>query len=144
MTTFISEASAFNGTWHAIPETIYFSNSTPPAGFSLSIALTLTKDRIAYLSTNHTDKTKVPVLQTWEAPLDGTPLPILNQERFNQISVTRISACDYRIMKMKDGDVISGEFWTMHPDGQMFVRRGVAKNPEGRSHVYDEWFRKAQ
>jgi hypothetical protein len=141
MTTSI-QLSVFNGTWHAIPETIYFSNSTPPSGFSLRMAITITEDRITYLSSNDTDKTKLPVMQVWEASLDGTPMPMHNQARFNQISVTRISASDYRVMKMKDGDVISGEFWTMHPDGSKFVRRGVAKSSEGRSHVYDEWFRK--
>jgi hypothetical protein len=141
MTTPI-QRSAFNGTWQAIPETIYFSDSKPPAGFSLSMVITITEDLITYLSTNDTDKSKAPILQAWEASLDGTPMPMDNQARFNQISVMRISANDYRIMKMKDGDVISGEFWTMHPDGSKFVRRGVAKSPEGRSHVYDEWFRR--
>lgn len=135
-------ASNFNGTWRAIVETVYFSDGSLPVGFSLSMAITVTQDRITYLSTNDTDKTKPPVLQAWEAPLDGTPVSMPNQTRFNQISVTRVSPTDYRVMKMKDGDVISGEFWTMNPDGNMFVRRGVAKNPEGRSHLYDEWFRK--
>lgn len=134
--------SKFTGTWQAIPETIYFSDSTPLKGFSLSMVITITHDRITYLSTNDTDKNKASVLQAWEAPLDGTTEPMLHQARFNQISVMRLSESDYRVMKMKDGDVISGEFWTMHPDGLKFVRRGVAKNPEGRSHVYDEWFLK--
>jgi hypothetical protein len=138
----VDYSSPFTGTWQAIPETIYFSDSTPPKGFSLSMVITITKTSITYLSTNDTDRSKPPLLQAWEAPLDGTPTPMLHQARFNQISVTRLTESDYRIMKMKDDDVISGEFWTMYSDDTKFVRRGVAKNPEGKSHVYDEWFRR--
>jgi hypothetical protein len=43
-------------------------------------------------------------------------------------------------MKMKDDDVIVGEFWTFLRDRRTLVRRGVGKNATGKSRVFEEYF----
>ncbi len=54
--------------------------------------------------------------------------------------MTQTGPNDLQILKMKDGDVIAGEFWTFSPDGKTAIRRGIGKNPDGKSHAYQEAF----
>jgi hypothetical protein len=74
--------------------------------------------------------------------IDGKVAPFPNQERFNQVSVLETDPYNLQILKMKDGDVVAGEFWTISADGKTAVRRGVAKDATGKSHAYQEHFAK--
>ncbi|MBB5737644.1 uncharacterized protein YfaQ (DUF2300 family) [Xanthomonas arboricola] len=58
----------------------------------------------------------------------------------HQIAVSKTGADTYQILKMKDDDVIVGEFWTFSADGKTLIRNGVGKSPEGKSKAYHEFF----
>jgi hypothetical protein len=135
--------SAHNGRWKVDSQRIEFSDGTTPKSMSLNVDMTFSPTHLKYRSVNDT-RPETPYISEFEAPLDGTPAPFPNQARFNKVSVKRLSPMEYRIMKMKDDDVISGEVWTFQSDGRSVVRRGVTKDPKGKSHAYDEWFTRVQ
>jgi hypothetical protein len=76
----------------------------------------------------------------YTAPLDGTVAPMLNNARFNQVVVKRIAPNQLEILEMKDGDVLVGAYWIFARDRKSFVRRGIAKGDDGKSHEFDETF----
>jgi hypothetical protein len=129
-----------SGTYKIDPKRMNFSDGTTPPTMSLTVSMTITPDRLRYRSVNDTMKDRAPYVSEFDAPLDDTPAPFPNQQRFNFVRIKKLSANEYRIMKMKDDDVISGEVWTFQPNGKEVVRRGVTKNPQNHSHFYDEWF----
>ena len=130
-------ATDHSGSYHSVESKSSWSDGKFPKGFSLTISVKFTDDKLSYQSANDTDKGKVVGL-TFTAPLDGTPAPVANQTRFNQVSVKRLGPNDLEILEMKDGDVVVGSFWTFLPDG--FVRRGVGKDPAGKSKAFEEYF----
>ena len=62
--------------------------------------------------------------------------------RFNQISVKKIAANELEILEMKDGDVLVASYWAFDRNGKGFVRRGVGKDADGKSHEYEEFYTK--
>jgi hypothetical protein len=131
-------ANPHDGAWASVEEKSYWSDGKLPKGFKLTINLTFGDNKLEYHSVNTTGgrEFKTDYLTT----LDGTPTVFENQERFNQVSVKQLGPDEFQILKMKDGDVIVGEFWTFRPDGKTLVRRGVGKSPEGKSKAYQETF----
>ena len=95
--------------------------------------------KLHYHSENTTQPDK-PYISDHESTLDGVVAPFPNQVRFNQISTLLTEPHELQILKMKDGDVVAGEFWTFSKDGKTAVRRGIGKNPEGKSRAYQEHF----
>lgn len=132
-------AGPHDGAWVSTEEGTYWSDGKLPKGFKLTINLTFGDNRLEYHSVN-TTRPETPFKTDYETSLDGKVNPFAEQARFNQISVTQLGPDEFQILKMKDGDVIVGEFWTFSPDGKKLVRRGVGKSPEGVSKAYQETF----
>jgi len=130
-------ASPHDGDWVAVVSKE--PGSTIEPGFKLTIHFKFEPNKLTYHSENTTRPDK-PYISDHVTSLDGTVSPFPNQERFNQVSVLQTNADNLQILKMKDGDVIVGEFWTFRPDGKTLVRRGVGKSPEGKSKAYQETF----
>lgn len=130
-------AQPFEGAWQEK------HNDTPgittPANFKLIIWMKVEGDSLHYHSENTTQPDK-PYISDHISKLDGTPAPFPDQVRFNQVSTLVTEPTELQILKMKDGDVIAGEFWTISKDGKTAVRRGVGKSPEGKSRAYQEHF----
>lgn len=130
-------AQPFEGAWQEK------HNDTPgittPAGFKLIIWMKAEGDSLHYHSENTTQPDK-PYISDHVSKLDGTAAPFPDQVRFNQVSTLLTEPHEMQILKMKDGDVIAGEFWTFSKDGKTAVRRGVSKSPEGKSKAYQEHF----
>jgi hypothetical protein len=112
---------------------------TTPANFKLTIWMKVEGDTLHYHSENTTQADK-PYISDHVSKLDGTVAPFPDQVRFNQISTLLTEPRELQVLKMKDGDVIAGEFWTFSADGKAAVRRGIGKNAEGKSRAYQEHF----
>lgn len=132
-------AGPHDGAWVSVHEGSYWSDGKLPHDFKLTVNLTFGPNKLVYHSVNTTNPDK-PYVSDHVTTLDGTPAPFENQARFNQVSVKQTGPDDMAILKMKDGDVIAGEFWTFSPDGKTAVRRGVGKAPDGISKAYEEHF----
>ena len=132
-------AGPHDGAWQSVHEGSYWSDGKLAPNFKLTVWLTFAPNKLTYHSENTTDPAK-PYISDHVTTLDGAPAPFPNQARFNQVSVRQTGPDDMAILKMKDGDVIAGEFWTFSADGKTAVRRGVAKSPEGISKAYEEHF----
>jgi hypothetical protein len=133
-------ASPHDGAWTLDPARSFWSNTGKlPTNFKLTVNFSFGDNKLTYHSANTSNPDK-PYISDHVTTLDGTPTVFANQERFNQVSVTQTDPDDLQILKMKDGDVIAGEFWSFSADGKTAVRRGVGKSPEGKSHAYQEFF----
>ena len=117
----------------------FWSNGKLPKDFKLAVNMKFSNNKLEYHSVNTTVPEK-PYVSDHVTTLDGTPTVFSNQPRFNQVSVLQTGPDDLQILKMKDGDVVAGEFWTFSPDGKTAIRRGVGKDPENHSHAYQEVF----
>ncbi len=133
-------APMHSGSWVVDPARVQFSDGQTPKNLQLMVELTITQDRFTYRSTNTSSPDRPPAVQTFSAPVDGTPVPITGQAGANQVSVKRLSANEYVILRLNGDDAVLGEFWTFQPDGRQVVRRGIARKPDGKSRYYDEWF----
>lgn len=136
-----AQAAAKNhdGAWVSVHEGSYWSDGKLPPNFALTVNLKFGPNKLEYHSVNTTQPDK-PYISDHVTTLDGAVAPFPNQQRFNQVSVKQTGPDDITILKMKDGDVIAGEFWTFSADGKTAVRRGVGKSPEGVSKAYQEHF----
>jgi hypothetical protein len=132
-------ANTHDGAWQSVHEGSYWSDGKLAPNFKLTVHLKFEPNKLTYHSENTTQPDK-PYISDHVTTLDGTPGPFPNQQRFNQVSVKQTGPNDMAILKMKDGDVIAGEFWTFSADGKTAVRRGVGKSPEGISKAYEEHF----
>ena len=132
-------AADHSGAWRAIEAQSSWSNGQLPKGFSLTINLQFSGDSLTYRSVNDTNKDK-PGGLTYTAKVDGTPSPLANNARFNQIVVRKRGPDQFEVLEMKDDDVIVGSFWTFSSDGKTFIRRGVGKAADGKSKAFEEVF----
>jgi hypothetical protein len=130
-----------NGTWKIDAPKSGFSNGKFPKNMSITIQLTITGDQVVYHSVNDTVKEK-PTGIDYTATMDGKPYPARGSDRYNSVSVRRLSKNQLEILESKDGDVIVGAIWELLPGGNRFVRRGIAKGADGRSYEYEEFFDK--
>lgn len=128
-----------DGAWESVHEGSYWSDGKLPHDFKLTVDLKFGPNKLEYHSVNTTNPDK-PYISDHVTTLDGAVAPFPNQARFNQVSVKQTGPDDITILKMKDGDVIAGEFWHFSPDGKTAVRHGVGKSPEGVSKAYEEHF----
>ena len=133
-------AASHDGAWTLDPARSFWSNTGKlPANFKLTVNFAFAPNKLTYHSVNTTNPDK-PYISDHVTTLDGAITPFANQERFNQVSVTQTDPDNLQILKMKDGDVIAGEFWSFSSDGKTAIRRGVGKSPEGKYHAYQEVF----
>jgi hypothetical protein len=135
----LAAGNPHDGAWEAVHEGSYWSDGKLPHDFKLTVNLKFGPNKLEYHSVNTTQPDK-PYISDHVTTLDGAPAPFPNQARFNQVSVKQTGPDDITILKMKDGDVIAGEFWHFSPDGKTAVRHGVGKSPEGVSKAYEEHF----
>ena len=133
-------AAPHDGAWTLDPARSFWSTTGKlQPGFKLTVNFTFGPNKLTYHSVNTSNPDK-PYISDHITTLDGAITPFANQERFNQVSVTQTDPDNLQILKMKDGDVIAGEFWSFSADGKTAVRRGVGKSAEGKSHAYQEFF----
>jgi hypothetical protein len=134
--------NSYNGSWKIDAPKSSWSNGRFPKNMSIVITLTFTGDELKYHSINDTNKEKQPNYADYTAKMDGKLYPFPNSARFNQVSVRRIGETEMEILEMKDDDVIVGAVYELMPGGKRFVRRGIAKGADGKSHEYEEFFDK--
>jgi hypothetical protein len=135
----LAAPKSHDGDWVSQHEGSYWSDGKLPHDFKLTVNLKFGPNKLEYHSVNTTNPDK-PYISDHVTTLDGAVAPFPNQARFNQVSVKQTGPDDITILKMKDGDVIAGEFWHFSPDGKTAVRHGVGKSPEGVSKAYEEHF----
>lgn len=131
----------FTGTWKIDAPKSSFSDGTFPKNMSITITLKFSDGELKYHSVNDTDKDKPSGLD-YTAKLDWKPGPLANNARFNQVAVRRLSKSEFEVLELKDGDVLVGAVYELLRGGKRFVRRGIAKAADGRSHEYEEFFDK--
>jgi hypothetical protein len=131
----------FTGKWKIDASKSSFSDGTFPKNMSIVIDLNFSTDELKYHSVNDTNKTK-PTGTDYTAKLDWKPYPLANNVRYNQVAVRRLNEREFEVLELKDGDVIVGAIYELLPGGKRFVRRGIAKAPDGRSREYEEFFDK--
>lgn len=132
-------AGPHDGVWKLVESKSNWSDGKFPKGMSLTINLTFDDNRIEYHSVNDTRPDQLYRVD-YVTTLDGKPSPLENQTRFNKIAVSKTGSDTYQVLKMKDDDVVVGEFWTFYPDGKTLIRRGVGKAPDCVSKAYTEYF----
>lgn len=130
-------APAYEGAWEAVH--VATPGTTTNDQFKLIIWMKTEGPNLHYHSEN-TSRPETPYISDHVSSLDGKTAPFPNQTRFNEVSTLPTEPLELQILKMKDGDVIAGEFWSFSADGKTAVRRGVAKNPDGKAHAYQEHF----
>lgn len=110
--------------------------------FSLTMDLTIDGEDVVFHAVNDTNPDKLYIVD-WTAKTDGRQYPFDGHGRFNFIAVKWVAGGVLQVLKMKDDDVIAGEFWVWSPNGKVMTRYGVAK-PEGagKSKAYVEYFDK--
>jgi hypothetical protein len=127
----------YDGSYHSVDSKSSWSNGKFPKDFDGTITVHFKDGKLIYHSINvHNPSAGL----DYTAPLDGTVAPMLNNARFNQVAVKRIGPNQLEILEMKDGDVLVGAYWIFARDHKSFVRRGIAKGDDGKSHEFDETF----
>jgi len=128
-----------DGKWHSNATKSYWSDGKFPKGFSLTIDMTFTPNKLVYHAVNDTMKDKL-YINDFESTLDDTVGPLHENARFNEIRIKPLDADTFQVLEQKDGDVIVGQYWRFSKDGKSLVRWGVGKSPEGKSKAFLEWF----
>jgi hypothetical protein len=132
-----ASAALHSGSFHSVAAKSSWSNGKFPAKFSLTIDVQFKGNNLIYHSVNdHMPQANL----DYAAPLDGKVVPMLHNARFNQVSVKKIGPGQLEILEMKDGDVLVGSYWDFSADGKTFVRRGIAKDADGKSHEFEEFY----
>ena len=131
----------FTGKWKIDASKSSFSDGTFPKNMSIVIDLNFGTNELRYHSVNDTNK-GAPSGTDYTAKLDWKPYPLANNARYNQVAVRRLNEREFEVLELKDGDVIVGALYELLPGGKRFVRRGIAKAPDGRSREYEEYFDK--
>lgn len=132
-----SAAADYSGTYQSVAAKSSWSNGEFPKNFSLMIQVKFEGNKIVYHSVNANSPA---ANLDYTAPLDGTVVPMAGNARFNQIRVKKIASNELEILEMKDGDVLVAAYWAFDKNG--FVRRGVGKGADGKSHEYEEFYTK--
>jgi len=134
-----SAATDFSGSYQSVASKSSWSNGEFPKNFSLMIQVKFEGDKLVYHSVNaHSPAANL----DYTVPMDGTVVPMAGNARFNQIRVKRTAPNELEILEMKDGDVLVAAYWVFDKNGKGFVRRGVGKGADGKSHEYEEFYAK--
>jgi len=99
-----------NGTWKLDTPKSYWSNGKFPKNMSITIQLAVKGDQIVYHSINDTNKAK-PTGVDYTATIDGKDYPLRGSDRYNTVSVRRLSKNQLDILESKEGDVIVSAIW---------------------------------
>lgn len=137
-------AADHSGRWHSNEAKSYWSDGNFPKGFSLTIEMKFSSDKLVYHAVNDTAKGKPPYINDFTATLDDQVGPLSDNPRFNQIRIKQLGPDVFQVLEQKDGDVIVGQRWEFSKDGKSLVRWGVGKAPDGKSKAFLEWFDRVQ
>lgn len=133
-----------SGTWRSVESKSFWSNGEFPKGFSLTIQMTFSDNKLVYHAVNDTAKDKPPYINDFTATLDDQVGPLAGSARYNQIRIKPLGPDSYQVLEQKDGDVIVGQYWQFSADGKSLVRWGVGKAPDGKSKAFQEWFERVK
>lgn len=137
-------AKDHSGTYHSVESKSFWSNGQFPKGFSLTIDMKFSPNKLEYHALNDTVKGKPPYKNDFVATLDDQVGPLADNARFNQIRIKTLGPDTYQVLEQKDGDVIVGQYWEFSKDGKSLVRWGVGKAPDGKSKAFQEWFERVK
>jgi hypothetical protein len=130
-------ATDYSGIYNSDAPKSSWSNGEFPKNFSLMIQVKFEGDKLVYHSVNaHSPAANL----DYTVPMDGSVVPMAGNARFNQIRVKKTAPNELEILEMKDGDVLVAAYWRF--DAKGFVRRGVGKGADGKSHEYEEFYTK--
>ncbi len=134
-------AVSHSGAWHSVDERTWWSDGSPK-GFSLTLNLQFSRNRVVYSSVNDTDKSRPPTGLAFATTLDGVMQSVPDQKKlgYDHVSFQRVGVNEFRMLRMLDGELIAAQFWTFSADGREFVRRGTSRTATGPWHAYEEWF----
>ncbi len=137
-------ASTHDGKWHSVESKSYWSDGQFPKGFSLTIEMKFTDNKLVYHAVNDTRKDGKPYINDFVATLDDVVGPLNDNARFNQIRIRQLGPDEFQVLEQKDGDVIVGQYWQFSKDGKSLVRWGIGKAPDGKSKAFREWFERVE
>ena len=133
----------FTGKWKIDAPKSSWSDGKFPKNMSLEINMSFKGDELTYHSINDTNKEKQPSLVDYTAKMDWKPFDLAGTTgRYNKVAVRMLGKNEIEVLELKDEDVIVGAIYELLPGGKRFVRRGIAKGVDGKSHEYEEFFDK--
>lgn len=135
-------SSPYDGTWRLDAKRSYWTDGKMPPNMSLTVSVHIDGDSLDYDSLNDTHP-NAPMRLRYRVSLDGKPQPLPGKgasDRYNAVAVSRLDGQDLQLLKLKDDDVIVGEFWSVSADGRHLQRRGVGKSAQGKSKAFVEYF----
>jgi hypothetical protein len=131
--------SRLSGAYRSIEARSYWSNGLFPKGFSLTLNMRFAPNFLAYKGVNDTNKDKLYINQ-FDATLDDVTGPIFGNARYNEIRIRQLSATEFQVLELLNGDVIIGQYWCFSQDASTLMRWGVGKAPDGGSKAFFETF----
>jgi hypothetical protein len=135
--------NAFTGKWKIDAPKSSWSDGKFPKNMSLEINMSFKDDEVTYHSINDTNKEKQPSLVDYTAKMDWNPFSLAGTTaRYNKVAVRMLNKNQMEVLELKDDDVVVGAIYDLLPGGKRFVRRGIAKGVDGKSHEYEEFFDK--
>ncbi|WP_342627077.1 hypothetical protein AAC691_12145 [Nguyenibacter vanlangensis] len=132
--------TSLSGCWIIDAAHSSWSDGRFPPDMSLRLYLEFTQDRLRYHSENDTDRTQAVRTLDYDTVLDGSTSGLAGSPRFDTVRARQISALEFEILELLDGDVIVAAYWRFSEDGRTLWRWGVGKSPLGRSRTYAELF----
>lgn len=131
--------SHLSGVYRSVEARSYWSNGLFPKGFSLTLNMRFEPNFLAYKGVNDTNKDKLYINQ-FDATLDDATGPIFGNARYNEIRIRQLSATEFQVLELLNGDVIIGQYWCFSQDASTLMRWGVGKAPDGGSKAFFETF----
>ncbi len=85
------------------------------------------------VATSRAEIDPTPVLRGAIVPPKSTPRAAITNPK-------KLGGLELEILEMKDGDVLVGSYWVFDRNGKGFVRRGIGKAADGKSHEFEEFY----
>ncbi|MBT9371165.1 hypothetical protein [Rhizobium sp. CSW-27] len=128
-----------SGVYRSVEARSYWSNGLFPKGFRLTLTMRFEPNFLAYKGVNDTHVDKLYINQ-FDATLDDVTGPISGNARYNEIRIRQLSAHEFQVLELLNGDVIVGQYWCFSPGASTLMRWGVGKAPDGVSKAFFETF----
>ncbi|MCM2438747.1 hypothetical protein HGO34_03335 [Agrobacterium vitis] len=128
-----------SGAYHSVHASSYWSNGLFPKGFKLTLNMRFAPNFLAYKGVNNTNEDKLYINQ-FDTTLDDVTGPVFGNARFNEVRIRQLSATEFQVLELLDGDVIIGQYWCFAKDASTLIRWGVGKAPDGKSKAFFETF----
>jgi hypothetical protein len=128
-----------SGVYRSVEARSYWSNGLFPKGFSLTLNMRFEANFLAYRGVNDTNIDKLYINQ-FDATLDDVTGPIFGHARYNEIRIRQLSALEFQVLELLNGDVVIGQYWCFSLDASTLMRWGVGKASDGGSKSFFETF----